>query len=50
MDFTATSHAGMRKSKLYVVENERWSRLTGLQTAREHAAPRRERQTPKLSR
>lgn len=31
MDFTATSHAGMRKSRLYVVRDERWSRLTGLQ-------------------
>lgn len=32
MDFTAKSHAGMQGSRLYVVRNERWSQLTGLQT------------------
>jgi branched-chain amino acid transport system substrate-binding protein len=30
IDFTATSHAGMKESKLYVVKNEQWSELTDL--------------------
>ena len=30
IDFTATSHAGTKESKLYVVKNEQWSQLTEL--------------------
>ncbi len=31
VDFTAASHAGMKAAKLYVVKDEQWSQLTGLQ-------------------
>lgn len=34
IDFTSGSHAGMKESKLYVVENEQWSELTELQKAK----------------
>jgi branched-chain amino acid transport system substrate-binding protein len=34
VDFSASSHAGMKGSKLYVVRDERWSALTALQSVR----------------
>ena len=32
VDFTAASHAGMQAAKLFVVDDERWAKLSGLRT------------------